>query len=260
MTGRRSPRDSQPKMELCTKAATGHLVYGVRDSLYAVRFDLESLETSGTPRVVVDGVMTKASAVANFGLAENGSLVYVSRGTTPLRTLVWVDRQGREEPLLGIPPAPYDAVRISPDGRYVAVEVRDLQNPEVMVYDVERGTLPPLTVDPGQDRHPLWSPDSLNVLFSSDRAGAMNIYSRAADGTGRAERLLTSAYYQVPEAWSGDRQTLVLKEMSPGLDLHVVAPAAGGRPEILFETEFDESDAVVSPDGQHIAYISNASG
>ena len=89
-------------------AATGHVVYGTEGTLRAVPFDLARLSVTGDPVPVVEDVVTKASGAVEFGLAEDGSLFYLS-GTgqaAGTRTLVWVDRQGREEPI-DARPRPY---------------------------------------------------------------------------------------------------------------------------------------------------------
>ena len=60
--------------------------------------------------------MAQGGAV-HFAVSENGTLVYAtSYGSTAVpRTLTWVDRQGREDPI-GAPPRPYLYPRLSPDG------------------------------------------------------------------------------------------------------------------------------------------------
>ena len=241
---------------------TGHLLYGVQGNLWAVGFDLSRLETVGDPVPVQEGVLMKPQGAANFSVSENGSLIYmpglgVIRET---RTLVWVDREGREEEL-SAPPALYESPRLSPDGRYVAVWVRDPENHDVIVYDLERDTPTRLTLDPSSDRYPMWTPDGQRVVFGSNRAGTMNIYSRAADGTGQAERVTTSDNAQVPESFSVDGQTLVLLDASGGqFDLHVISLGGETRTEELTQTEFNEVYAEVSPDGRWIAYMSDESG
>ena len=82
---------------------SGHLVYVAGGALWAVAFDLTRVETIGTAAVVVPQVVTLPTGVAEFDIARDGTLVYVARGGTsaPPRTLVWVDRQGREEPIRG---------------------------------------------------------------------------------------------------------------------------------------------------------------
>ena len=155
----------------------------------AVGFDAERLElTSNNPVPVVENVRTTSTGAASFSLADDGSLVYVtSTGGTPQRTLVWVDREGREEPV-GAPPRPYYRPRVSPDGTRLAVEVVDAANPDVWIYDLARGTSTKLTVDEAVDSRPLWTPDGERVVFSSTREGGQNLFWRAAaDATGPVE-------------------------------------------------------------------------
>ena len=87
---------------------SGHLVYVAGGALWAVGFDLARLETIGAAAVVVPQVVTLPTGVAEFDIARDGTLAYVARGGTRAapRTLVWVDRQGREEPIAA-PPRPY---------------------------------------------------------------------------------------------------------------------------------------------------------
>ena len=104
---------------------TGHLLYGTEEGdLWAVAFDADRLEVAGDAAPVQEEVLTKTDAGAmNASLSENGTLVYTPGGTSLDRTLVWVDLEGNEE-ALPLPPAEYESPRVSPDGRYVAVEVR----------------------------------------------------------------------------------------------------------------------------------------
>ena len=77
-----------------------HIVYGVGGTLRAVGFDLDRLEVTSDPIPVVDRVNMKRSGAAHFGVAQDGSLAYVRGGGvgTGESTLVWVERDGREEP------------------------------------------------------------------------------------------------------------------------------------------------------------------
>ena len=78
---------------------TGHIVYARENSLFAVAFDLTSLELTGTPVRVVDGVAINTSGDAAFGLSRDGALLYtLSRGVRGRRRVVWVDRDGERSP------------------------------------------------------------------------------------------------------------------------------------------------------------------
>ena len=242
---------------------SGHLLYGVEGNLWAVGFDLRGLHAVGDPVPVLEGVLTKDAGAADYDVSENGSLVYVPdvSAAAEERTMVWVDRQGREA-LLSAPPAPYESPRISPDGRYVAVDVVESETSYVMVYDLQRDTPTRLTVGPGFNRYPVWSPDGQRVLFTSNRDGRHNIYSKAANGTGPVERLTTSGTFQVPQSWSADGQSLVIMDTLPagGIDLKLVSFGAESQTEGLIETEFLDVYAEVSPDGRWIAHVSGGDG
>ena len=61
---------------------TGHLVYALEDVLFALPFDLASLEVSGGPVPMVEGVRRAGApspntASANYGFSDHGTLIYV---------------------------------------------------------------------------------------------------------------------------------------------------------------------------------------
>ena len=201
---------------------SGHLVYAAAGTLRAVRFDLKRLETVGTPVPVVPQVATTLQGAADFDVARNGTLVYLPGGlAATARTLVWLDRQGHEEPIKA-PPRAYAHLRLAPDGTRIALHIRD-QESDIWVWDLARETLTRLTFDPSLDRFPVWTPDSKRIIFASDRAGAANLYWQAADNTGTVERLTQSSNVQWPYSISPDGTRLVFEEQtvkprSPGPD------------------------------------------
>ena len=105
------------------------------------------------------------------------------------RTLVWVDRQGGEEP--GAPPRPYIHPRVSPDGARVAVAIEDQEN-DIWVWDLARRTLSRLTFDPAADFSRCGRPTGI-IWSSSGSARPGGVFWQPADGTGAAERLSTGA-------------------------------------------------------------------
>jgi serine/threonine-protein kinase len=133
--------------------STGHLVYGVSGTLRAVAFDLKRLEVAGTPAPVLEGLVTKAFGAVDFGVAANGSLVYVAGGPGGggRQTVVSVDRQGRASALPGLPLDAYRTVRVSPDGTRLALATQN----DVFIYDLARATLSRLTTDPAPNTSPL---------------------------------------------------------------------------------------------------------
>ena len=127
------------------------------------------------------------------------------------RTLVWVDREGRSEPLTAEPRGFY-VVELSPDGTKVALDVTGL-NRDVWTYDLSRDTMTRLTLDPGDDTYPVWTPDGRRLIMGSSRdGGPRKLYVRSADGTGPIEPLSTNENHRVPMAVSPDGHALVFTE------------------------------------------------
>jgi len=246
---------------------SGHIVYAAAGSLRAVPFDLARLEVTGDPVPVVDGVSTAPTGEAQFAVARNGTLIYVRSTTStvagPQFSLVWVNRQGREEPIAA-PPRAYVYPRISPDGTRLALDIRDQEN-DIWIWDLKRQTMSRLTFDPGLDRAPVWTPDGRRVIFSSQRGGLTsggNIFWQAADGTGTVERLTTSDHAQFTTSVSPDGTRLVFRDDDPKSrrDISMATLDGKGTTESLVRTPFDEENAEVSPDGKWLAYQSNESG
>ena len=152
--------------------ASGHLVYAAAGTLRAVPFDLVRLQTRGTPVPVTPDVVTTPNGGVDAVVAGDGTLAYVSGsvGAGAPRTLVWVDRQGREMPIPA-PPRAYLYLRPSLDGTRVAVSAGD-QEQDLWIWDLARTTLTRATFDAAFDSYPVWTPDGRRVVFSSDRAGA----------------------------------------------------------------------------------------
>ena len=140
----------------------------------------------------LDDGCRRGGSRGNLAIANDGTLVYVDLPggvTTNARTLVWVDRTGKEE-AIDAPPRAYLQPRLSPDGKRVAVWSNDQTN-DIWIWDLERKILTPLTRDPGEDQHPLWTRDGKRIIFSSNRSGVFNLWWQAADGTGEPEQLTT---------------------------------------------------------------------
>ena len=99
----------------------------------------------------------------------------------------------------------------------VAFDIRD-QDSDIWVWDLTRETLTRLTTDAAADWYAVWTDDE-RIIFSSTRGGARNLFWKAADGTGAAERLTESQNQQFPYAVSPDGRYLVHLE---GDDLHLL--------------------------------------
>jgi serine/threonine-protein kinase len=240
-------------------APTGHLVYAVAGGLRAMAFDPVAHEVRGDSVSVLDGMLIQQQhGVSEFALSREGSLVYFS-GTSPFSqsTLVWVDRQGREEPL-GAPRAAYAYPAVSPDGTRVVVSDLTTEPPgDIWVWDLRRGLRTRLTRGTALDLFPIWTPDGRDVIYASfDRV--WGLFRKAADGTGGEARHLTESSTDLfPMSVSPDGKALVYQ--SDLKQLYLLDFESGETRPLLAE-DFVELNGDLSPDGRFLAYQSNESG
>jgi serine/threonine-protein kinase len=108
----------------------------------------------------------------------------------------------------------------------------------------------------------VWTPDGGRLIFSSERAGARNLYWQAADGTGAVERLTESPNPQVATAVSPDGHQLIFTETAPKTGDDVMQMELDGTHRVtpLVQSPFTERNGIVSPDGRWLAYEANDSG
>jgi serine/threonine-protein kinase len=246
--------------------ATGHVVYTLARSVMALPFDLRRLRPRGAPYPVME--LESASGLSAFCIAPDGTFAYLtakgdptsSIGPLPDRTPVWVDRQGRIEPL-DAPPRPYVFPNLSPSGARVAFSIFGEKRVENWIFERERSTLTRLTFQ-GNEHLPVWSPDGRQLAVASADTGAPNLYLMQADGSDARKRLTTSPYHQCASSFSPDGRYLVYGEFHPrtGRDIWVVDLVGDRRGRPLLVTRFAEQHGMVSPDGAAIAFTSDASG
>jgi serine/threonine-protein kinase len=168
---------------------TGHLVYALGATLFAVPFDAMKLEKTGGPVRILDGILRSslASGAAHFGFAASGTMVYFAgNGVRNAETKVGFVNLGGGKKMLPLPPGLYREPRISPDGKQAALLAEDEQGNQVLsVYDLSQTTaLLRLTFQSSD--FPVWTQDG-RIIFSSDGT----LFSQRADGNGAAEILAT---------------------------------------------------------------------
>ena len=251
----------------------GQLVYIHEGTLLAVPFDIGSLTVTGGPVSVLEGV-TETTA-GQFTVSADGALAFRPGGVSGgKRLLVWVDREGHEQPI-SAKARVYVYPRLSPDGTKIAVSCGDEEN-DIWVFDLAKETLTRLTFGPAFELYMAWTPDSKYLLYSSGPlapagvATPLDVFRKAADGTGLTEALTQKQSGGYPQSVSPDGKSLLLRRYfaSPsvlsGLYLLPVDPSrepqAREARALLADPKLNEFNGEISPDGRWIAYSSNESG
>ncbi len=171
-----------------------------------------------------------------------------------------MDRRGGAEPIQA-PLRSYIAVRISPDGRRLALSIA-AANDDIWILDLGRGALTRLTHGGGNHNSPVWSPDGGRVAIGAERGGPWNVFLLPADGASGEERLTSDPASQLPSSFSPDGRSLAFVQASPKTkhDIWLLSLEGGHPTRPLLETPYDEAQAMISPDGCWMAYTSDESG
>jgi serine/threonine protein kinase/Tol biopolymer transport system component len=240
---------------------TGHIVYAFGSNLFAIRFNLSALR-------VVGGAVSFPESVYSghppqYGVSDSGTLVYIpatnNAGGTPMSSLEWVDKSGKEEPIQAESRNFFEA-RISPEGTKVALSILDEGSIGIWIWDFARKTLSPITKDSAFC--PLWSVDGRRIVFASYRQGNTGIYWKAADGSGRDELIyLLPGSVIIPNAWSKDGKILVVTETDrESAGIGTLFMEGKNQYKRMLKESYNIIQPRISPDGQWIAYTSNESG
>jgi serine/threonine protein kinase/Tol biopolymer transport system component len=239
----------------------GYLVFERQEGLYAVPFDLEKLEVTGSPFPVLQVQAAPQDGVAGFAVSETGSLVYVPPGET-ITKLAWVNRKGVLEPLEA-PGRDYLLLRLTPDGKRVVMAIREKGFVDIWMYDIERGTLTRLTFGAGDNFSPVFSPDGQRIAFLRLKDAKFSILAKPADGSGSEETLLPpQSVRSSPASWSPDGKFLAYVQIDRTGKREIwVLPLEGERkPQLVLASQFDNYTAIFSPDGRFLAYSSDENG
>jgi serine/threonine-protein kinase len=244
----------------------GHLLYFRAGSLIEVPFDLDRVEVGNAkPATIADGVLeNNGPHSALYAVSSSGTVAYVPApgGSRQFeRQLVWIDRQGRSEPV-GAPSRNYsEEATLSPDGRHIAVPIKS-GTEDLYVYDLNRGSLTRLASEASSSINPVWSPDSRDIAYRNNATGWWQLYSRPVDGSAPSSGpLLASEESDVPISWSPDKRVLAFERTGDvtGDDIWMLTLDGAPQARPFLQTPAKEQQPQFSPDGRWLAYASDDS-
>jgi Tol biopolymer transport system component len=253
---------------------TGHLLYMRQGTLFAIRFDPDSLETVGDAiPVVTDVKVTYANRVpvSTFSVGS-GTLVYrKSTGTDAIpgpanmrtSTVEWIDAGGKRSPLVSSPGFYFD-LRVSPGVGQLVLTSINPSGANVSLFDPRRGDMTAMTSD-GLSVNPVWSrPDGRYVVFLKPLGRGEVFWTRVLS-SGQAQPLFEGA--RELGSFDADGKRFAYTRTEKGLS-HVFIVAVteengqlkAGTPALFSPPESDEFAPEFSPDGRWVALVRNVSG
>lgn len=243
-----------------TYLPSGHIIFGQFGRLMSVPFDLERLQVTGLPTPAMERLHTSfAQGATQFFATPDGTLLFVPGNSATEGRLIWLNRDDTID-YLPFPIANYGAFQLSPGDDKIAIEIFDV-NAHIFILDLRQQSIAKLT-DEGNNLNPVWSADGQSVVFSSDRAGAWNLYRQPINNGQPAAALLPTERAEVlrrPKAstFTSDGRYLLFEAGGAAgrkQDIWRLPLDPPGEPEQLISTPNNEWGARLSPDGRFMAY------
>jgi Tol biopolymer transport system component len=198
------------------------------------------------------------TGAADFSISRNGTLIYVP-GTSSLASghvqLGLTDRKGKME-LLKLPPGPYVAPRVAPDGAHIAFGIDDGNEATIYSFQLSGASAMRRLTFGGNNRFPTWTANN-RVAFQSDREGDLAIWQSVEGGAAVRLTKPEPGTSHVPESWSPQHNTLLFG-VTKGADVSLWTYSLQNRASTPFGEvhSSNPTNAVFSPDGRWVAYTS----
>jgi hypothetical protein len=240
----------------------GHLLFNRDGKLLAQSFDAGRLELTSEPVPIAEQVEEARTPhrPGFFSVSDTGVLAYRRQKTVTAGMPVWLDpSSGNATPLLETPLTRPAQLRLSPDGRRLAMIVAG----DVWVYDL--GGRPPIKLTSGGGNDMLlWTPDGQRIVFART-SPPFRLLSVPADVAGATPQPVSPDGHFHPYGWSADGRELIAvlgTYSATGWDILRIPMHEKGEPTGILRTLSDEgrSGVALSPDGRWLAYTSNATG
>ncbi len=244
---------------------SGHLLFDDNEGrVRVVRFDVENTVTSGTSVPVFEAFRGPGGGAGYFAVSQTGTLIYMPGGFQ--RTLVRVDRYGRETPI-NVEPRGYRFPSVSPDGKRIAVTV-DPRPSVIWLIDPALGQAVPLTTDGVHSIQPIWSWDGTRIAYIQYPIGRATMRWTLAQ-QGAEHHLAFRPIAAKPwldfaaKTWTRTDEFIgtLINDRPDQIGGDIARSRVGDSTTTpLVQSPGDDRDPALSPDGRWLAYTSDVSG
>ena len=250
-----------------TESGEERILFVRNRGVWSVGFNSDRLTIEGDPVQLAASVFTFRDGAA---FDANGR-VFVHRGGAPDYQLVWRNRVGAELGAIG-EPGSYVGVALSPDATRIALTRENKLNradQDLWLVDVARNTTARFTSDPLPESSPAWSADGQSVIFAAGHDDA-DVVAKPVNGApprvllkgGERGRMAVNPLLGTFSASRDGRWVIFNMDTRSARrsDIWILDMQSPGAAGPLIEQDFDQRQAVLSPNQRWLAYVSNESG
>lgn len=242
---------------------SGHIVFLRLNDLWAVPFDLESVDTTGRAVRVISGIESNQNyGRASYDVSDNGRLVYMpgSNQRNLQMQLSWYDAVSERREIVALESGIYHHIRLSPDESEVALRVTDENgNRDIWIYSFPDQTFRRLTFV-NDASYPIWSNSGEQIAYVTMNNNR-SVWLRNADGSGQPQLLL-----EIDDSTRGVSYGFTADDskISIGIDGQGLLLSTDGSESLesleLVDDGYRSSGGLISPDNNWIAYRSTLAG
>jgi len=240
--------------------SSGHLVYGVRNTLMAIPFDARRLTTTGGAVPLVQAVQRPVGVGGGgfqYSVSDSGTLVYLA-DNTPNQLLRWVNRDGTSGGTVDtVPAGALEDPRLSPNGDRVLV-TRDR---DIWIYDLASGRSTRVTKD-GRSWMGVWDPTGKQVAYSSINGNTSEAWVAPVDGSSPPRQLTHDGGLVHVDSWSPDGHLVsVHRHLLAKITALMIPVDRPDQPPAAFaDGETTPESVTFAKDGRYAVYLSADSG
>ena len=227
--------------------------------LQVQKIDPVSLDLKTSP-ITIPGSRVRGGrgVYSQYSISQNGVLTFIEGSPMNQMTMMELDASGEVSKLYH-ETAFYGTFRISPDGKYIAIEEKESGYYNIKIFDVERKQFSSVTKEIPNYR-PVWANSSKAIYYSSFRNNKPEIYRY--DLTTRAEENLNlskdTARMNVEDVTKDDQKLILFWRFKGESRSYFYSYdlAGDGVPKQLSENDHFEWGFTLSSDNKWVAYTS----
>jgi dipeptidyl aminopeptidase/acylaminoacyl peptidase len=195
-------------------------------------------------------------------------IAYVSTKTGSQEIWLWSARNGRDSLITRLG-GRINSFTWSPDSRWIAFAGDRYGNYDIWKVELASGEVSRLTEETRYEVFPTWTPDGRSILYVEldERWADHTVIEMTSTGDGRRIVVQDTDFFDYRAGGtfgyptvSPDGATVLFRSHRSGWINYWTVPLAGGDPQPVGQESANQSHARWSPDGTHVAYISDHHG